>query len=204
MGVHCRRCGREYDVALFQFGRTISCTCGTRVGLEPRVRPLRPAEDRRFVADAMLGRLARWLRLLGFDCHYDPAFTDATIAHLALTEGRTILTRDRRLPEEWWVGDLYVVRGERLRNQLAEVIEHFDLASSFRVLTRCSDCNRSLRDVARAEVSERVPPGVLERHTVFAECPNCRRVFWEGTHAGRIRALADAFVRARSCSSSSA
>ena len=68
VAVPCPRCGREYDVALFGFGRTIWCTCGGRVGLGPRRRSLQVPTEGRFIADAMLGKLARWLRLLGFDC----------------------------------------------------------------------------------------------------------------------------------------
>jgi uncharacterized protein with PIN domain len=189
MAVPCQRCGREYDVALFEFGRTISCTCGSRVGIEPRVRPLGRWSKRRFVADAMLGRLARWLRLLGFDCTYSPEITDAEIVRLAAAEGRVILTRDRRLPEEWWVDDIYVVRAEELRQQLFEVVQHFDLAASIHALTRCSQCNRALERVARAAVSGRVPARVFEFHDVFSECPSCGRIYWEGTHAARVRSV---------------
>lgn len=189
MAIPCRRCGREYDVALFGFGRTISCTCGKRVGIEPRVRPLRRPTERRFAVDAMLGRLAHWLRLLGFDCAYDAEFTDEGIVKLALAEGRTILTRDRRLPEEWWIENVYIVRAEALREQLAEVIQRFDLAHSIRVLTRCNACNGVLAPVERSDITDRVPERVLELHDAFTECPGCGRVFWEGSHTPRIRAL---------------
>jgi uncharacterized protein with PIN domain len=199
MAVCCRRCGREYDVALFQFGRTIWCACGSRVGLEPELRPLTSPARRRFAADAMLGRLARWLRLLGFDCAYDSAITDEALVRLAETEGRTILTRDRRLPEEWWVPGVYLVRAEDLLGQLAEVIQAFDLAASVRLLTRCNECNRALAPLAREQALGRVPPRVLELHDTFAECPGCGRVYWEGTHAARIRELVEELrARARS------
>jgi uncharacterized protein with PIN domain len=191
MAVCCRRCGRGYDVALFQFGRTIWCACGSRVGLEPELRPPAVRSGLRFAADAMLGRLARWLRLLGFDCAYDPAITDEALVRLAETEARTILTRDRRLPEEWWVSGVYLVRAEDLLGQLAEVIEAFDLAASVRLLTRCNECNRALAPLAREQAAGRVPPRVLELHDAFAECPGCGRVYWEGTHAERIRELVD-------------
>jgi uncharacterized protein with PIN domain len=178
-------------VALFAFGRTLSCACGGRVGLEPRLRAPDAPAARRFAADAMLGRLARWLRLFGFDCAYDAATTDEEIARLAMSEGRTLLTRDRRLPEEWWIPDVYVVHAEDVEGQLAEVVRRFDLATSVRVLTRCSACNRPLRPAARAEVLGRVPPRVLESQDAFFECSACRRVYWEGSHAARIRALAE-------------
>lgn len=195
MAVPCQRCGREYDVALFAFGRTISCACGSRVGIEPRVRGLRPASQRRFAADAMLGRLARWLRLLGFDCTYDPEISDEQIVRLALEEGRTVLTRDRRLPEQWWIEDVYLVGEERVREQLVEVIRRFDLASRVRVLTRCSECNQRLTRVDCSSISARVPPRILALHEDFSGCPDCGRVYWEGSHAARIRAVAQSLVR---------
>ncbi len=194
MAVPCRRCGREYDVTLFGFGRTIWCACGSRVGIEPRVRLLRLSTERRFIADAMLGRLARWLRLLGLDCAYDPNITDEQIIKLGITENLVILTRDRRLPEEWWIDDIYVVREEAVTKQLAEVIRRFDLASSIRVLTRCSLCNQTLRSVKRGDVAGRLPPRVLELHEKFSACDGCGRVYWDGTHAARIRDLAEDIV----------
>lgn len=196
MAIPCSHCGREYDVALFGYGRTISCTCGTRVGIEPRVRRLDRSMEGRFAADAMLGRLARWLRLLGFDCAYDPEISDEEIAHLAVSERRTILTRDRRLPEEWWLPHIYLVHEEEVRKQLAEVIRHFDLGPSIRVLTRCNECNRALTRVPRSDVSGRVPPSVLEIQDVFSECEECGRVYWEGSHAARIRALVERLLAA--------
>lgn len=196
MAVPCQHCGRQYDVALFAFGRTIWCTCGNRVGIEPRVRHTDHSAKKGFVADAMLGRLARWLRLLGFDCAYDPQTTDEEIVRLAVADDRTVLTRDRDLPREWWIPDIYVVSEEELRKQLVEVIQRFGLASSIRVLTRCSECNRILTPVTRSDVSGRVPARVVELHDVFSECRDCGRVYWEGSHAARIRALAETLVAA--------
>ena len=196
MAVPCERCGREYDVALFEFGRTISCTCGNRVGIAARVRRVRDSNATRFAADAMLGRLARWLRLLGFDCSFDPAITDEEIVRLAASDCRTVLTRDRRLPEEWWVPEIYVVREEEVRKQLAEVIRRFDLAASIRILTRCNACNRSLNRIRRADASGRVPPRVYELNDEFSECLDCGRVYWEGSHAARIRRLVEELVAA--------
>jgi uncharacterized protein with PIN domain len=152
--------------------------------------------EKRFAADAMLGRLARWLRLLGFDCAYDPKITDEEIVRHAVLDSRTILTRDRSLPEEWWVPNIYVVREEEVRKQLVEVIQGFDLASCIRLFTRCNGCNRALNRVTRPDVSGRVSPRVLELHDVFSECRDCGRVYWEGTHTARIRALVEGLVAA--------
>lgn len=191
MAVSCPRCGREYDVTLFEFGRTISCACGSRVGIAPQVRHVARDAERRFAADAMLGRLARWLRLLGFDCVYEAGFSDEAIARLAASDGRTLLTRDRRLPEEWWLPDVHVVSAQDVPQQLAEVIARFGLAPRVRVLTRCSRCNRGLVRVPRGDVAARVPPRALREHEEFSECRGCGRVYWEGSHAARIRAFVE-------------
>jgi len=195
MAVPCRRCGREYDVTLFEFGRTISCTCGSRVGVEPRVRSLE-ATPPRFVADAMLGRLARWLRLLGFDCACEDGIADGELVRQGIVQGRSILTRDRALPEEWWVAGIYLVREEKVGAQLVEVSQRFGLASHVRLLSRCSECNRPLIAVPRSDLAGRVPPRVLQSHAVFSDCPSCGRVYWEGSHAARIRRVAEALAEA--------
>jgi uncharacterized protein with PIN domain len=199
MGVPCPRCGRSYDVTLFEFGRTLWCTCGSRVGLAPRKRQLAGSE-RRFFADAMLGRLARWLRLLGFDCAWERDIADETLVRRAVLEDRIILSRDRALRQEWRVSDIYLVGAESVRNQLIEVLEHFDLVSEIHLLSRCSRCNALLSPAAPADVVECVPPRVLERHTAFSACAQCGRVYWEGTHTDRIKRFVDGLL-ARNASS---
>jgi uncharacterized protein with PIN domain len=144
----------------------------------------------------MLGRLARWLRLLGFDCAYDSEINDDELVRRALQEKRAILSRDRRLPEEWWIQSIYLVREERLRAQLVEVLRHFDLASSIRILSRCSECNRLLEPVARSRLKGRVPARILRTRDRFSQCEACGRVYWEGSHAARIRRVADELVAA--------
>jgi uncharacterized protein with PIN domain len=190
VAVPCPRCGREYDVTLFEFGRTLWCTCGSRVGLAPRERPF-PGSERRFIADAMLGRLARWLRLLGFDCAWEPDIADEALVRRAIAEGRTVLSRDRALPEEWRISGIHRVEAEKVRDQLAEVLGAFDLAPEIRLLSRCSHCNAPLSPAALGDVADRVPPRVLEHRDVFSACPDCGRVYWEGSHTARIRGFVD-------------
>lgn len=181
-------------MTLFEFGRTLWCRCGHRVGIEPRRRALHRPSEPRFAADAMLGRLARWLRILGFDCTYDADIEDEALVRLALEEARTLLTRDRRLPEEWWVEDVYLVEAERVREQLAEVVGRFGLGPRIRLLSRCSRCNHALRTVAPEAVRERVPERSFRHYDDFAECSGCGHVYWEGSHAERIRALVQELV----------
>jgi uncharacterized protein with PIN domain len=173
-------------VALFPFGRTIHCTCGRRVGLEARVRFEEREGEPRFIADAMLGRLARWLRIMGFDTAYEEHITDAELVRRSLREQRAVLTRDRALPEEWTVASIYVLASETGVDQLREVVRTFDLAADVKLFTRCSICNASLepasRDSVRGDVSERT----FATHEVFRRCPGCSRVYWRGTHTDRM------------------
>ena len=186
MAVPCPGCGREYDVALFAFGRTISCACGRRVGIEARVRPARAGEELRFQVDAMLGRLARWLRVLGFDAAWEADIPDERLVRSALAEERWILTRDRKLLEEWRVPRAHLVAAERPFEQLREVVRAFDLAATARPLRRCARCNALLEPAARAAVREHVPAGVMAREERFWRCQGCGHVYWRGSHVRRI------------------
>lgn len=191
VAVLCPRCGREYDVTLFELGRTLWCTCGSRVGIAPRVSGQGATGEKRFIADAMLGRLARWLRILGFDCAYDGGIDDEALVRRGVREDRIILSRDRSLPEDWRVPGIHLIGSEELREQLREVVSSFGLAGSLRLFSRCSGCNHPLREAPPADLAERVPPHALAAHSSFLECPSCRRVFWEGSHTRRIRRVVD-------------
>ncbi len=188
MAIRCHQCRREYDVTLFQFGRTIHCACGARVGLEARVGPEVTHSEPRFMVDAMLGGLARWLRILGFDTAYDPAIPDDELARRGLVEGRHILTRDRSFPEEWRVASCTILEHDDVDTQLREVLERFNLKEKIRLFSRCGACNTLLKPLPREEARDRVPPRVLESCDDFANCPGCGRTYWEGTHTRRIRA----------------
>jgi hypothetical protein len=186
MGVPCPRCGRSYDATLFAFGRTIHCVCGARVAHGERMRGVEPP---RFAADAMLGRLARWLRVLGFDTSWEAHVPDAALVRLALAERRTVLTRDRRLPEEWSLVPVCVLYAEELRGQLAELGPRFGLAAHARPFSRCNRCNEPLEAATPEQVGARVPPRVRTTHHEFLRCPRCERVYWPGTHVARMREL---------------
>ncbi len=190
MATPCPGCGRQYDVALFSFGRTIHCTCGTRVGIEARERL--PAEEPRFMVDAMLGRLARWLRVLGYDTAYESDIDDEHLVRRAIEEDRVILTRDRALPEEWRVPRILVLETESPLEQLREVAQRMRLAWRDRLFRRCSVCNTPLAPVARDEISGRLPPRVLAEQRRFVACRSCGRVYWEGSHTARMRRVLEA------------
>lgn len=161
--------------------------------LRVREHPLRVV---RFIADAHLGGLAPLLRLAGFDTLYDNHYPDADIEALAAAQQRIVLTRDRELLKRRAITHGCYVRTLLPREQLREVFERLDLAGSAQPFRLCLMCNAPLRRIAKDEVGDRAPDGVLERHNQFVTCDVCRRVFWEGTHWQRMRALMDSVAGA--------
>ena len=141
----------------------------------------------RFVADSMLGRLAKWLRAFGFDVLYDPFADDHDIVARARARDAIVLTRDTGFPKPPDVRIIFIA-DDHFERQLEQLLRDLplDLAAA-RLLTRCTVCNQLLRPAARNEVWNRIPPFVYLTHETFARCPDCGRVYWEGTHAPRIR-----------------
>lgn len=146
-----------------------------------RLRP-EPLREPCFVLDVHLGRLARLLRLLGFDSLYANSASDACLAQTSRTEHRILLTRDRELLKRAEVTHGYCVRSTRTREQLAEVVGRFDLARAARPFTRCLVCNGLMEAADKADVEQCLPPLVRDRHQQFWRCRECRRVFWKGSH----------------------
>jgi uncharacterized protein with PIN domain len=182
--IPCPGCGRGYDQARFPGGRTLTCACGTRVGR--RLRVDRGAGPPRFMVDSMLGGLARWLRALGYDAAWEAEIADPELVRRGVEEGRWILTRDRRLAEDWWIDGLLLLRSDDPLEQLREVAEAVGLSPEG-IFTRCLRCNVPLRALSRKDAGERVPPAVRAEGGRLAECPACRRVYWEGSHTARMR-----------------
>ena len=174
---------------------------GDRVAVYPKfesldVTPLlrvreAPLRTTRFVADAHLGGLARLLRLTGFDTLYENGLTDAQIESCAGEGGRIVLTRDRELLKRRGITHGCFVRALRPREQLREVIERLDLSRSLRPFSRCLACNALLAPVDKAAVADRLPPKVRECHDRFTACAGCGRVYWEGSHWRRMRAIVE-------------
>lgn len=151
-------------------------------------RPGTVRQDPRFVADAMLGRLARYLRLLGFDTLYDAHADDAQLVKRAAVEGRVLLTRDRRLVEEQHPPEVLLVEEEEVLAQLRQVLGALGSHVAAAAPPRCSRCNEVLQPAAPAVVRGGVPQAVLRRVKRFARCPSCHRVYWEGSHVAHLRA----------------
>lgn len=143
--------------------------------------------DFRFLADAHLGGLARFLRMLGFDTEHRNAFDDAEIRRLASVERRIVLTRDRQLLKCGEIRRGCYVRALKPEAQLQEVAVRYGLAPLARPFTLCLHCNLPLEAVDRRAVANRVPETVLSVHEAFSYCGGCDRVYWPGSHYERMR-----------------
>jgi uncharacterized protein with PIN domain len=135
----------------------------------------------KFAADRMLGRLAKWLRVLGQDVTYGRHLSGAGLIHAARQENRVILTRDRRLsfrqPPEF-----LFIESDQFREQLRQVVSRFDLLRRDDLFTRCLACNSWLQPRSKDSVKELVPGYVFLTQEKFFGCAECRRIYWPATH----------------------
>lgn len=159
--------------------------------LRLRAQPLRVM---RFVADAHLGGLARLLRMAGFDTLYDNNFDDGEIETIASQQHRIVLTRDRDLLKRRTITHGCYLHAQKPAQQLRELFERLDLARSARPFSLCLHCNAPLHAVDKALVLQRIPPRAQALYQQFSTCDVCRRVFWQGSHWQRMRALLDRVV----------
>jgi uncharacterized protein with PIN domain len=157
------------------------------VASELRVRP-EPLRDPRFVLDVHLGKLAGYLRMLGFDAAYSNSATDPELAQRAAGEQRILLTRDRGLLMHGSVTRGYWLRETDSRRQAAEIVRRFDLARLVRPFTRCMACNAILQTAEPVEVQQRLPARITELYEHFLRCPGCGRIYWQGSHYRRMKA----------------
>ena len=141
-----------------------------------------------FVVDSMLGRLARWLRILGFDTWYFREIADEQLLKLHADTGRVLLTRDTRLVKCRGVGSYVLVTSDHWEEQLREVLEALRLAVCEQsVLSRCIMCNRPLERLAPEEAYARIPDYVAGSTSTFYGCGSCGKVYWAGTHRRQIK-----------------
>jgi uncharacterized protein len=138
--------------------------------------------DARFIADAMLGKLTKWLRVLGIDVLYHPNATDTELLQWAERGGRILLTRDRRLMRRRGPLRRLYIESDYYPEQVRQVVQAFDLADRIQVFTRCIRCNEPLHAIAKQGVAKRVPPYVYATQATFKRCATCDRLYWGGTH----------------------
>jgi uncharacterized protein len=135
----------------------------------------------------MLGTLARWLRILGYDTEYERDVDDDVLVRCCVAEGRIALTKDRKLVERRALRNPLLIHSKRLGGQIREVLAVTgDDPSERPVLSRCVECNSPLQDVSREAVRDRVPPYVFRTQQEFRSCPSCGRIYWAGTHRQRM------------------
>lgn len=141
----------------------------------------------RFVADVMLGRLARWLRALGYDTLYDASWDDLLLANLARGEERILLTRDVELTRRRGL-QFVLIQDDKLVAQLQQLRRELNLhdAGAF---TRCIECNAELETATAEQAAAHVPPYVLKTQTRLKRCPRCEKIYWRGTHWNHMRAV---------------
>ena len=146
-----------------------------------------PLRQPRFVLDCHLGKLAYYLRMLGFDTMYRHDFQDDELVAVSNNEQRTLLSRDRRLIEEYPLTRAYRVHETNPKLQVVEVLRRFDLFSSTMPLQRCLRCNTFLIPINKDAVLDRLPPMVKERYQEFQTCQTCNRIYWKGSHYQRMQ-----------------
>jgi len=168
-----------------------------QMDIGPAVRVRRePLREVRFVLDVHLGRLASYLRMLGFDTLYRNDYDDPELAQISRDEGRILLTRDRGLLKRSLVTHGYCVRQTNPRAQLVEVVERYDLFRLLAPFQRCVNCNGLLGWIAKEDIGDRLPEETKQRYAEFRICGSCGQIYWKGSHTVRMEQLI-AYVRSR-------
>lgn len=154
----------------------------------------KPLRDLRFVADANLGKLSQYLRLLGFDCLYRNDYQDEEVADISLNEQRVVLTRDRRLLKRKIITHGYFVRADEPKQQVREVLTRFDLFDSTAPFSRCVNCNGALSVIDKADILDRLEPLTRAHYQDFKICERCGQLYWPGSHFERASKLLEEFT----------
>ncbi len=140
----------------------------------------------KFIVDNNVGKLAKWLRMIGYDALFFDGGNDANMIATALAEGRVILTRDTQIMRRRVVttGQLeaILIKSDEPEPQMHQVMETLNLERQFKPFTICLECNQSLVERSKHQVKDLVPPYVFQTQSQFMQCPACHRIYWRGTH----------------------
>lgn len=144
------------------------------------------AHSPRFIVDANVGKLARWLRMSGYDTVYFNGSDDSEMVTQALEENRVILTGDSQIAKRRLVTSgkikAILIKDDEPERQMLQVVDTIGIDPFFKPFTICLECNEPLVGISKAKVQGRVPPYVYQNHETYMECPLCHRLFWRGTH----------------------
>jgi len=150
------------------------------------VQGVRKSGKPKFMVDHNVGKLAKWLRLMGYDARFFNDGEDSRMIAAALAEDRIILTKDTHILKRGVVtsGRLkaILIEGDKSKEQICQVIQTMNIAHGFRPFTICIECNQPLLNRTKDEVKDRVPPYVFKTQEQYMECPECCRIYWKGTH----------------------
>lgn len=157
------------------------------------VQHLRPGPLRtpKFIADVHLGKLTKYLRMLGIDVFYRNNLTGDEIVEISLNEKRAVLTRSRDLLKRNEITHGYWIRNSELENQLSEVIERFHLQNEIKEFSRCLTCNAPLKEEKKEEILNKIPEKVKKYFSEYKSCPVCRKIFWKGSHFDNMKKTTD-------------
>ncbi len=149
-------------------------------------------KEQRFLVDPSLGRLAKWLRILGFDTVYffNPLI-EKQFFEKAVSENRLILTRSEKIKFQLKEGDYFFISQNYIDDQLKELIDKNLLPSPKCLFTRCVECNGTLKEINRKEIYGKVPDYIFETQQLFRQCASCKKIFWPGTHQKRMKKKID-------------
>ena len=147
----------------------------------------KPLREPKFVLDIHLGKLAKYLRMLGFDSLYQNSYKDSEIIKTSLEQKRTILTRDVALLKNSEVTHGYWIRSQDPKEQLKEVIKRSDMSKSIRPFFRCSDCNGIIKEVSKELILDKLQTGTKKYFNEFSQCTDCGKVYWQGSHFKKLR-----------------
>ena len=151
--------------------------------IQLRAAPLRRT---RFILDVHLGKLARYLRMLGFDTAYSPEWDDDEIIRLSQEQRRIILTRDIGILKQNRVSHGHWIRNHQPLDQLNEVLAALDLFRQLQPFTRCMECNGVISPVSKNDVRDLADPDIFDRFDAFWQCEGCRKIYWQGSHYKRM------------------
>ena len=141
----------------------------------------------KFIADSMLDRLAKWMRIMGCDVEYYSKIEDGELVDLALREGRIILTKDTLvIKRKKAKGNFFLVEGNNYQDQLKQIVKRYSIDPYQNLLTRCIECNVPLEGIDKERIIKRVPKYVYETQESFSTCPKCNRLYWNATHKDKI------------------